>query len=112
MSEYQYYEFRAIDRPLDERAMAKLRAITSRAEITPTSLVNVYHFGDFKGDPDRLIDQYFDAFLYVANWGTRRFILRLPRRVFDQAAAEPYTVPYVLTARSTPDHVVLDFHSD
>src|SRR5207244_10269882 len=48
MSEYQYYEFQAIDRPLDESAMAALRAITSRAQITPTSLVNVYHFGSFK----------------------------------------------------------------
>src|SRR5262249_18503818 len=56
-SEYQYYEFQAIDRPLDERAMAALRAITSRARITPTSLVNVYHFGDFKGDPDRRVEE-------------------------------------------------------
>jgi len=44
MSEYQYYEFQAIDRPLDERAMIALRAITSRADITPTNLVNVYYF--------------------------------------------------------------------
>jgi hypothetical protein len=42
-SEYQYYEFQAIDRPLDERATAALRAITntSRARIAPTSLVNM-----------------------------------------------------------------------
>jgi hypothetical protein len=112
MSEYQYYEFQAIDRPLDERAVTALRSITSRARITPTSLVNVYHFGDFKGDPDRLMDQYFDAFLYVANWGTRRLMLRLPRRLFDPDAAKPYVVPYVLNARATKEHVVLDFHSD
>lgn len=71
MSEYPYYEFQAIDRPLDERAMIALRAITSRAIIPTTSLVNGYHWGDFKGDPDRLMDQYFDAHLYVDNWGTR-----------------------------------------
>lgn len=111
MSEYQYYEFQAIDRPLDGRAMAALRAITSRARITPTSLVNVYHFGDFKGDPDRLMDQYFDAHLYVANWGTRRLMLRLPARSFPLASAKPYAVPYVLKARATKGHVVLDFHS-
>src|SRR5207302_10622823 len=63
MSEYQYYEFRAIDHPLDKRAMGELRAITSRATITPTSLVNEYHWGDFKGDPDKLMDRYFDAHL-------------------------------------------------
>lgn len=111
MSEYQYYEFQAIDKPLDERAMVALRTITSRAEITPTSLVNVYHFGDFKGNPDRLMDQYFDAFLYVANWGTHRLMLRLPKRVFNLAAAKPYCMPNVLQARATKEHVVLDFCS-
>lgn len=30
MSEYQYYEFQAIDRPLTEREMRELRAISSR----------------------------------------------------------------------------------
>src|SRR5438270_5196926 len=112
MSEYQYYEFQAIDRPLDESAMAALRSITSRARITPTSLVNVYHFGDFRGDPDRLMDQYFDAHLYVANWGTRRLMLRLPARSFPLASVKPYAVPHVLKARATKEHVVLDFHSD
>jgi len=112
MSEYQYYEFQAVDRPLDQRAMAALRAITSRARITPTSLVNVYHFGDFKGDPDRLMDQYFDAHLYVANWGTRRLMLRLPIRPFPLASAKPYAAGHRLRARATKEHVVLDFHSD
>jgi len=112
MSEYQYYEFQAIDRPLDEQAMAALRSITSRARITPTSLVNVYHFGDFKGNPDRLIDQYFDAHLYFANWGTRRLMLRLPARCFDLAAAQPYCIPDVLKTRATGTHVVFDFHLD
>ena len=57
MSEYQYYEFRAVDKPLDTRAQAALRRITSRGEITPTSLVNEYHWGDFRGDPDQLDGQ-------------------------------------------------------
>ena len=34
MSEYQYYEFRAIDRPLSERELTELRALSSRAQIT------------------------------------------------------------------------------
>ena len=40
MSEYQYYEFRAIDRPLTEEEMDELGALSSRAEITPTSFKN------------------------------------------------------------------------
>src|SRR5438105_15589404 len=111
MSEYQYYEFQAIDRPLDERAMAALRSITSRARITSTSLVNVYHFGDFKGNPDRLMDKYFDAHLYVANWGTHRLKLRLPSAAIDLATVNPYSVSPVFTVRTTTDHVVLHFES-
>lgn len=113
MSEYQYYEFRAVDRPLGERDVAALRAITSRAEITPTSLTNVYHWGDFKGDPDRLMDRYFEAHLYLANWGTRRLMFRLPARSFPLPIAKPYAVPNVLKVRASGEaHVVLDFHFD
>lgn len=36
MSEYQYDEFRAIDRPLTKEEMGEIRAITTRARITPT----------------------------------------------------------------------------
>src|SRR5215217_852627 len=75
MSEYQYYEFRAIDRPLDERQMGELRALSTRAEITPTSFTNEYSYGSFKGDPAALMDRYFHAFVYVANWGTNRLML-------------------------------------
>ena len=51
MSEYQYYEFRAVDRPLDDRQMREQRAVSSRAVITPTSFTNEYNWGDFKGSP-------------------------------------------------------------
>lgn len=112
MSEYQYYEFQAIDRPLDKQAMAKLRAITSRAEITPTSLINEYHWGDFKGDPKRLMEQYFDAFLYMANWGSRRLMLRLPRASFSKAEVQPYLGFDSLNASTTKTHVILDFQSE
>jgi hypothetical protein len=35
--EYQYYEFVAIDRPLDERQLGEVRGLSTRARITPTS---------------------------------------------------------------------------
>jgi hypothetical protein len=37
MSEYQYYEFQAIDRPLTKKEMATLRTYSTRARITATS---------------------------------------------------------------------------
>jgi len=87
MSEYQYYEFQAIDRPLTEKEMGELRSCSTRARITPTSFVNGYSWGSFKGDEDTWMEKYFDAFLYLANWGTHIFKLRLPTRLLDAKTA-------------------------
>jgi hypothetical protein len=39
VSEYQYYEFLAVDRSLDERQLAELRTLSSPARITATTLI-------------------------------------------------------------------------
>lgn len=109
VSEYQYYEFRAVDRPLDERELRTLRSLSTRAEITPTSFVNTYNWGDFKGDPDVLMEKCFDAFVYVANWGTRRFALRLPRRLLTRQLLASYCRAESLGERQAGEFVVIDF---
>jgi hypothetical protein len=75
VSEYQYYEFRALDRRLTAEQQQRLRSLSSRAEISATRLANEYSFGDFRGDPGRLLEEYFDAYLYAANWGTRGLVV-------------------------------------
>ncbi|HZY85220.1 MAG TPA: hypothetical protein VFE78_10345, partial [Gemmataceae bacterium] len=111
MSEYQYYEFEAIDRPLDDRQMAELRALSTRAEITRTSFVNTYHYGDFKGDPHKLMKKYFDAFLYVANWGTHRLMLRVPRGLIDARVAGRYEIERAVSIDETADHLIVELAS-
>jgi len=90
MSEYQYYEFQAIDRPLDQAAQQALRAISSRARITPTSFTNHYEWGDLKADPRDLVVRWFDLHLYLANWGSRRLIMRLPKRLLNRKDIDPF----------------------
>ncbi len=51
MSEYQYYEFLALDRALTDKQRAELRSLSTRAEITATRFVNEYQWGDLKGRP-------------------------------------------------------------
>lgn len=87
MSEYQYYEFQAIDRPLGEADRAELQALSSRARVTSTSFTNHYNYGDFRGDPRNLVERWFDLHLYLANWGTRRLMIRLPKRFLDPSIA-------------------------
>src|ERR1700677_2809363 len=84
MSEYQYYEFQAIDRPLSEADREALRGLSTRARITATSFTNSYEWGDFKGDPKKLMERWFDLHLYLANWGSHRLMMRLPKRVVDR----------------------------
>lgn len=84
MSEYQYYEFLAIDRQLGEADRQALRAMSSRADITATRFTNSYEWGDLKGDPTELMGRCFDLHLYFANWGSRRLMIRLPTRLVDR----------------------------
>lgn len=84
MSEYQYYEFQAIDRPLGGADQEALRAMSTRARISATSFTNSYEWGDFKDDPARLMENWFDLHLYLANWGLRRLMIRWPARLVDR----------------------------
>ena len=66
MSEYQYYEFLAVDHPLREAEQQALRELSTRARITATSFSNSYEWGTFKGDPAALMQRWFDLHLYDA----------------------------------------------
>ncbi|MGO1078695.1 hypothetical protein [Inquilinus sp. CA228] len=90
MSEYQYYEFQAVDRPLDRAAQDAVRAVSSRARITATSFTNEYNWGDFRGDPRKFMERWFDLHLYLANWGTRRLMMRVPERLLSLASLDPF----------------------
>lgn len=85
MSEYQYYEFAAVDQPLSREQQAELRARSSRAAITPGGFVNEYNWGDLKGDPLDWMARYFDAHVYSSNWGSCHLMLKLPRDVLGQS---------------------------
>lgn len=112
MSEYQYYEFQAIDRPLTADEMRALRACSTRAEISPTSFVNHYEWGSFKGDERRWMEKYFDAFLYLANWGTHVLSLRFPTGWLSPEVAEPYCLGQSADAREKAGHVIVTFVSE
>ena len=90
MSEYQYYEFQAIDRPLSDADREALRGLSTRARITSTSFTNEYHWGGLKGDPVRWMERWFDLHLYVANWGTRRLMTGLPQRLVARSRLDRF----------------------
>lgn len=113
MSEYQYYEFQAIDRLLTEADRQALRAISSRARITATSFINSYEWGDLKGDPALFMARWFDLHLYLANWGARRLMIRLPLALVELARIEPMLRCIdAVTLVATDQHLILDIQRD
>lgn len=107
MSEYQYYEFLAIDRPLTSEEISALRALSTRAHITPVSFTNHYEWGDFKGNPDELMRRFFDAHVYVANWMTAIFKVRMPIEAISEKTVEVMAVRGVLDFKATKTHWVI-----
>ncbi len=107
MSEYQYYEFLAIDHALTEKETKTLRTLSTCAQITPVSCINEYNWGDFKGDPDKLMQRYFDAHVYVTNWMTAVFMVRLPIDALSQKTAKAMSVNYMLDFKSTRTHWII-----
>ena len=112
MSEYKYYEFIAIDEPLTPKQMAELRACSSRANITPTSFVNEYHWGDLKGDPIEWMRRYFDVHVYVANWCTFVLCLRLPKGAFNAGIFRDFKTETTLSFKQTKTHWLLEWMLD
>jgi len=112
MSEYQYYEFRAIDRPLSVKEQSELRAYSTRAHITATSFTNEYSWGNFKGNPNAWMEKYFDAFLYLANWGTRELQLRLPSSLLPLSTARAYCYTDCASVREKNGKIILSFVSE
>jgi hypothetical protein len=112
MSEYQYYEFLAVDRPLTAAEQAEVREFSTRARITATSFTNEYHWGDFKGSPGQMMQRFYDAHLYLANWGTHQIMLRLPCALLSPAIAEQYSADGHVGVTATAESVIVDLISE
>ncbi len=89
MSEYQYYEFTALDGPISDDAFQYARACSSRADVSRVHWRNVYNYGGFRGSVEQLL-QYYDAHFYISNWGSVRLAVALPEGVLEAEDVEPY----------------------
>jgi hypothetical protein len=112
MSEYQYYEFAAIDRPLTAAEMAQLRKVSTRGQISACGFVNHYEWGGLKADPAEWMRRYFDAFVYAANWCSCRLSLRLPLATFRKTDLRPFAAGAALTIEAGEEHWIIDWSLD
>ena len=112
MSEYQYYEFQTIDRPLTAEQQVLLRKLSSRVELSATRAAFNYAYGSFRGEPLKVLEQHFDALLYSANWGSKQLAFRFPKYALTAEQLQPYLLGeeerYVGVSYTTPHHLVLN----
>ncbi len=113
MSEYQRYEFMTVDRPLTPQQLSDVEDLSSHIEATSTHAIIEYHWGDFKHDPISVLHDYFDGFLYWANWGSPQFALRFPHGALPADLLEQYDLEedFVTFTRHS-DYDVLDISFD
>ena len=109
MSEYQHYEWQAIDRALTGNEVKEVGRLSSHMDlVTPTQAIVTYNWGDFKHDPIKVMLRYFDTHYYWANWGSRRLAFRFPKGTIDLERVRAYRVDDWLTLREEGDYYVLD----
>jgi hypothetical protein len=108
MSEYQRYEFMTIDRPLTRGQLDAVNALSSHIEASSTRAIIEYHWGDFKHDPLKVLHQFFDGFLYWANWGAPQLAFRFPHGTLPVALLDGYDLDDFVTFTRYPDYDILD----
>ncbi len=109
MSEYQYYEFQAIDRPLTQEERAAICELSSRVKPTATTASFNYSYGNFRGDPKQVLARYFDIMYYIANWGTQQLMFRFPTSLINREAIELYCIDNYISLSFAGDWAILDW---
>src|SRR5512139_2038529 len=93
MSEYQYFEFQALDRPLTAEQQAAMRRISHRVELTPTRAAFTYTAGSFDGEPKAVLVKHFDAMIHLTGWGDKRLMFRFPAAMVNLQRVRAYGDP-------------------
>jgi hypothetical protein len=68
-----------------------------------------YEWGDLKANPSKLFEKYFDAFVYVANWGTRELHIRLPPGSIDYKLLKAMVPGESQRLQKTGTFVIVEF---
>jgi hypothetical protein len=115
MSEYQYFEFQTIDRPLTAEQQAAMRQLSSRVELSASRAAFNYSYGNFRGEPLKVLEQHFDVLLYIANWGSKQLAFRFPRGAMAAEQLQPYLLgdeeSYVSDLHTTVQHLILNLET-
>src|SRR5258708_8236555 len=110
MSEYQRYEFMTNDRPLTQAQLEAVNGLSSHIETSSTHALVEYDWGNFKHDPIAVLHQFFDRFLYWANWRAPRLAFRFPPAILPADLLTDYDLDSPVTFAPYTSHAIPDIH--
>src|SRR5438093_10707287 len=99
-----------IDRPLRRAQLDAVNTLSSHIEASSTLALIEYHWGNFKHNPIKVLHEFFDGFLYWANWGSPRLAFRFPHGTLPVDLLEGYDLDDFVTFTQPPDYDILDSH--
>lgn len=110
MSEFQYYEFRTVNRHLTQKEIEEVRKLSSRARVSKDRAIFIYNFGGFRDNSDDVLLNYFDAFLYTSNFGTKKLSFRIPTRLLKTQSLCPYEYEYIVEIEPYEHDALVTLH--
>lgn len=110
MSEFQYYEFQKIDGQLNFQEIQEIKKQSSRAKVNSNQAIFVYNYGSFRGEPENMLASYFDAMLYLANWGSKQLSFRLPKHLVNIKDLRIYEHDQIVEIQEINDSVILNLY--
>jgi hypothetical protein len=112
MSEYQYFEFQSLDRPLTADQQSAMRRISHQVDLTPVRAAFTYTAGSFGAEPMVVLAQHFEAMIHLTGWGDKRLMFRFPASLLDleqlRAFGDPLGQRVTWSVRG--DYALLDIH--
>lgn len=114
MSEYQAYYFARAERPLSGSELEAVEALSSHITVNAHSAFVDYHYGDFKHDPQQVLEERFDVLVYYANWGAQIVAFRFDQAAVDLERLQRYGLDESLTVYTTDMDVIFwaEFNDD
>jgi hypothetical protein len=105
MSEYQFHEFRTVNRILTKTERADIDTWSSRQKSTSTGAKYIYNYGSFKRNPEQCLLDYFDMMLHHTNYGSRRIMFKFPEKLVNFKALKQYQ--YEFEAEGDYEHTIV-----
>jgi hypothetical protein len=88
--------------------MEEISDLSSRAQVSRTSASFTYNYGDFRGDPIKVLTEHFDVLFYTANWGSRRLAFRFPISVGNYNMFRRFAFGETIAIKRKDKHLIVD----